>query len=237
MKPKELVRSGALWLGRGVGIAGAMYGAYAVSAWFNYGKTKPCCSRSADALLDRFMPQYEVAERHRIYVAAPVDITLSAAAEMDLESNPVVRAIFKGREWILRSKQADPLRPRGLLALTKSLGWSVLAEAPGHEIAMGCATKPWEPNPVFRSLTPDDFVAFQEPGYVKIAWTLRADPLRNGASIFRTETRAIATDPEARRKFRRYWAFLSPGIFLIRAAMLPALRNEAERRYRCDVAA
>ena len=72
---------------------------------------------------------------------------------------------------------------------------------------------------------------FQEPGYVKIIWTLRANPDRNGQSIFRTETRAVATDVEARRKFRRYWAFLSPGIIAIRRVMLPAVKAEAERRW------
>ena len=77
---------------------------------------------------------------------------------------------------------------------------------------------------------------FATPGYVKIAWTLRADPTRIGGSIFRTETRAVATDADARRKFRRYWSFLSPGIILIRAAMLPAVKRDAERRWR-EVAA
>jgi len=107
-----------------------------------------------------------------------------------------------------------------------------LVERPGREIVLGCATKPWEPNPVFRTLAPDAFVAFQEPGYVKIAWTLRADPTGEGGSLFRTETRAIATDPDARRKFRRYWSFLSPGIILIRAAMLPSIKRDAAHR-RC----
>jgi hypothetical protein len=51
-------------------------------------------------------------------------------------------------------------------------------------------------------------------------------------SIFRTETRAVATDPVARLRFRRYWSFLSPGIILIRRAMLAPVRAEAERRAR-----
>jgi len=79
-------------------------------------------------------------------------------------------------------------------------------------------------------LPPQDFAAFDEPGFVKIAWTLRADPTGAGGSIFRTETRAIATNAEARRKFRRYWSFLSPGIILIRRASLKPLKAAAERR-------
>jgi hypothetical protein len=71
---------------------------------------------------------------------------------------------------------------------------------------------------------------FDEPGYIKIAWTLRADATSGAESVFRTETRAIATDGTARAKFRRYWSLLSPGIIVIRWAMLQPLKAEAERR-------
>jgi hypothetical protein len=189
-----------------------------------------------DGLLDRFMPKYDVVDRHKIQAAAPAEVTLSAAMDMELERCAVVRGIFKAREWMLRSQPENTERPPGLFTRMKSLGWGVLAERPGREIVMGCATKPWEANPVFRTLRPDEFVAFDEPGYVKIVWTLRADPAGNGASVFRTETRAIATDSTARRKFRRYWSLLSPGIILIRSALLPAVRAEAERRWE-DIAA
>jgi hypothetical protein len=49
------------------------------------------------------------------------------------------------------------------------------------------------------------------------------------ASIFRTETRAVATDAVARAKFRRYWSFLSPGISLIRRAVLVESGSRAAR--------
>ena len=52
--------------------------------------------------------------------------------------------------------------------------------------------------------------------------------MRDGASIFRTETRALATDHTARAAFRRYWTFVSPGVALIRRQSLRPLRREAE---------
>jgi hypothetical protein len=84
---------------------------------------------------------------------------------------------------------------------------------------------------VFRALPPDDFAAFNEFGYVKIAWTLRADLAGEGKSIFRTETRAVATDDQSRTKFRRYWSLLSAGIIAIRRAMLPVVKTNAEKRW------
>jgi hypothetical protein len=183
-----------------------------------------------DALLDRFIPDYDVVERHAIRVAAPPALTLTAACEQDLFHVPLIRAIFKAREILLRAAPDARPRPRGLLVETLALGWGVLAEVPGREIVVGAVTKPWEPNPTFRALRPEDFAAFDEPGYVKIAWTLRADPLDADASRFRTETRAIATDAAARARFLRYWALVSPGIALIRRLSLRPLKREAERR-------
>jgi hypothetical protein len=231
MNPKKFTRSAAKWLAGGIGLASASYATYIAAAWLRYGRARPATGDDTDVLLDRFMPKYEVGDRHKVRVAAPAEVALSAAMEMELETCAVVRGIFRAREWILRSKPEDIARPRGLIAQTKSLGWGVLAERPGREIVMGCATKPWEANPVFRTLRPDEFAAFDEPGYVKIIWTLRADPVGGGGCLFRTETRAVATDRTARRKFRRYWSFLSPGIILIRGAMLPAVKVEAERRW------
>jgi len=143
-----------------------------------------------------------------------------------------VRAIIKARELILGAKPDDRRRPRGLLAEVQSLGWGVLAEVPGREIVVGGVTKPWEANPTFRALPPDEFQGFSEDGFVKIVWTLRADPVGTAESIFRTETRVRTTDPAARAKFRRYWSFLSPGIILIRWVSLRPLKAEAERRAR-----
>jgi hypothetical protein len=171
-----------------------------------------------------------------VRIAAPADIVLKTAAETNLEKCRTIRAIFKGRELVLGSEQVVNTLPSGLLAEVQSMGWRVLAELPGREFVIGAATKPWEPNPVFRGLSSDEFMKFEEPGYVKIAWTLRADAVGESESVLRTETRAIATDVESRRKFRRYWSFLSPGIIAIRRVMLPAVKAEAERRWRAKAA-
>jgi hypothetical protein len=225
-------RTLANWLSIGIGVAAAAYGVYAAIAWLRYGHVAPPARDDEDALLDHFMPAYEVVERHHIRVAAPAEMTFAAACETNLLSSPISRAIFRAREIILGSTPEEADRPRGVLALTKSIGWGVLAEVPGREIVMGAVTQPWKADVTFRPLPPEDFAAFNEPGYVKIVWTLRADPIDAARSVFRTETRVIATDASARRKFRRYWSLLSPGIIIIRAVMLRPVKREAERRAR-----
>jgi hypothetical protein len=114
-----------------------------------------------------------------------------------------VSAIFKTRELVLRAIPDERPQPRGVLAATLALGWGVLAEVPDREVVVGAVTKPWEANVTFHALPADQFAAFSEPGFVKIAWTLRADPIDDDTSVFRTETRAVATDATARARFRR----------------------------------
>jgi len=214
----------------GAALAVGSYAGYVAVTWLRYGHVAKPTSEQADPLLDRFMPVYEIVERHEMQVGAPADVTLAAAYDMALDDSRIIRAIFKGREILLGAAADTALRPRGIVALTKSLGWGELAETQGRELVMGAVTQPWLPNVVFRALPAGDFAAFQEPDYVKIVWTLRADPLPNGRSIFRTETRAVATSADARAKFRGYWSRLSPGIILIRRMSLGPLKKEAERR-------
>ena len=211
------------------------YAAFAGSAWARYGHApRPRTKHDEDSLLDGFMPLYDVVERHRVYVAAPADVTLGVARDMNVSDSCVVRAIFRARELMLGATPPPQgvALPPGLVPSALHLGWGVLSDDAGHEIVLGAVTRPWEANPVFRDLPPRDFAAFAEPDYVKIVWTLRADPLKDGGCIFRTETRAIATDMHARDKFRGYWALVSPGVALIRRMMLEPVKIEAERRAR-----
>jgi hypothetical protein len=225
-------------LAGGAAFAAAAYGTYAGVRWLRYGHpARPSEPDEADPILDRFMPDYEVVERHQARVAAEAEMTLAAAREQDLMRLPLVRAIFRMRELAMGAEPDGRPRPRGLIAHTRSLGWGVLADVPGREIVMGAVTRPWEPDAVFRAVPAHKFAAFREPGYVKIAWTLRADPAGPGASVFRTETRATATDAGARARFRVYWALASPGIGLIRRASLGPLGRDAARRQRASVTA
>jgi hypothetical protein len=178
-----------------------------------------------DPLLDQFMPEYEVADCHQISVDARVEPTFAAAINLDLQQSAIIRAIFRGRELILGTEQPKAVLPPPLLEWAKALGWGVLAEVPGREVVMGAVTRPWEANVVFRAIPPAEFANFHEPGYAKIAWTLRADRVSASQSIVRTETRVTTTDLLARTKFRRYWAFLSPGLLLIRRIALNMVKR------------
>ena len=94
---------------------------------------------------------------------------------------------------------------------------------------VGAVTQPWKADVEFRGMDPEEFAAFNEPGFAKIVWTLGVEPLTEKASVFRTETRVATTDAESRSRFRRYWSVFSPGILLIRYETLRLVKREAER--------
>jgi hypothetical protein len=233
MRPKSVIRSVARWTIRGATLGAAAYATFAGVSWYRYGRVElPRRKEDSDPLLDQFMPAYEAAERHQVRVNAPADMVFAVARELDLQRSPIIRAIFNTRELVLGGVQNESEVPRPLLAMAKATGWVVLAEVPGREVVVGTVTQPWLAKVAFRPISAGEFADFHETGYVKIVWTLRADPAGANESVARTETRVITTDSGARQKFRRYWALFLPGILLIRRISLKMVKEEAERRRR-----
>jgi len=207
-------------------LAGVGYGAV---TWYRYGRVAR--GGEKDGLLDPFMPDYEVRECHQARVAAPAAVTFASARGLELHRSPLIRGVFRARELVMGATAARDRAPQGpFLEEVLTLGWRILAEDPDREIVIGAVTQPWAADVVFRGVPPEEFAAFDEAGYVKIVWTLAAAPLGPRDSLFRTETRAIATDPDSRARFRRYWTLVSPGIRLIRRETLRLMKREAEAR-------
>lgn len=125
MTAKAILRSTGRWLAAGVGLAAASYLAHVSYAWTCYGDIRPATRpEEHDALLDRFIPIYEVAERHQSRINAPADIAFKAATEMNLQQSPIVRAIIKGREWIMRSHPERQPETGSFIAQMRRIGWS-----------------------------------------------------------------------------------------------------------------
>ncbi|HEV2714657.1 MAG TPA: hypothetical protein VGU64_05290, partial [Terriglobales bacterium] len=186
MNAVERIRLTLRWLAGGIALVALSYAAYVGFAWLRYGHAAPAASvEESDRLLDRFMPVYEIAERHQVRVAAPVEITVATASDMDLSESLIIRGIFKSRQLILGGTRPEQWHgPKSFVAQAKAGGWGVLADVPGRETILGAVTQPWVANVVFRALPPDDFATFHEPGYVKIVWTMRADPIGAAESVF-----------------------------------------------------
>lgn len=225
-------RVSTLARGAAMGLGAAAAGYAAVVAWnrVRYGTITPERQPGGSRLLDRFIPRPEVIEHHHIAIDAPADRVLSTAKQLRMLDSPSIRVIFKLRELAMGGEADTRPHPEPLLEQMQSIGWVVLAERAGREVVLGAVTQPWLAAPVFRPIPAGEFEAFAEPGYVKIAWTLRAEPIDDAHSIFHTDTRVSTTDAESRERFRRYWSYVAPGVELIRVAMLRPLKRACERQ-------
>jgi len=159
------------------------------------------------------LPVYHHVERHEIRVAASPERALAAAREARLDDVPLVRLLFKLRG--LRSAPKGPI-------------WeALLAEGfqPMGDDTVVLVGRPWSPKGGTRRV--EDFVAFAEPGYAKMAMDLRAVPEADGSRL-ETETRVYLTDASARRRFRAYWLAVRPFSGLVRRSWLKAAKRHAE---------
>lgn len=105
----------------------------------------------------------------------------------------------------------------------------MLAERPGEEIVFGLVAQMWRPGgQLIRVGSADTFVAFDEPGFVKVATPFRFTKRGGGATLAATETRVYATDAAARRGFGRYWTLVRPFSGLIRREWLRPVARRAK---------
>ena len=176
---------------------------------------------------DKYMPVFDVRERHEILVPDSAARAYGALRRVDFSRSRLIRTIFGIRTLPAYFRHQPWGTPEGpFVDQAIAMGWVVLEESPGHEFVAGAATQPWAATVKFTSIAPGHFLSFSAPGFVKIVWGFSAEPSQSGATILATETRAVATDLIARARFLRYWLFVSPGIRLIRRVALKLARQD-----------
>ena len=178
-------------------------------------------------LIDRYMPEFDVVERHETSVAADVSRTYEAAMTMDLGRSIPVQALLAIRSIpsFLTGKRKPQLSLR--LDDLSAAGFVILAEEPNEEFVVGAVGRFWRPTSDIRRIDADDFIDFDTPGMAKATMNLRVDR-ENGTTVLSTETRVMATDERARRLFSYYWTLIGPFSGFIRHKMLGAIKRSAE---------
>jgi len=179
--------------------------------------------------IDRFLPEYQFSEAHEAHVRAPMTAVQRAIREVSLAEMPAA-------VWLLRIRAAasgrfhtSPPDPRPLLdaMLQPGAGFLALDTAEPGERVYGMVGFVHKPKPPMT--TPEQFLAFTEPGGIRVAFDLRAVPESGGFVRLSTETRCLANGDEARRTFARYWRIIYPGSAIIRRVWLDAIIARAER--------
>jgi len=192
--------------------------------------------------LDRFVPEWQFAERHALRVHAPperVEEAIHAVTASDIRFFRILTWIrqprLPGRQAPENILNASAERP--ILDVALSSGFIQLAELPGRELVVGALVlvpaelrrlPPAELARLRREWSPERFRALASPGYAKAAMSFVVGDRGDGWTDLTTETRVVATDAGALRRFRAYWRTIYPGSSLIRRQWLAAIRNRAE---------
>jgi hypothetical protein len=132
-------------------------------------------SRGTSAL-ERFIPAPRLSKSDHLDVGAPLANAWEAIRQLDAARSPLVRALFAMRALPKRLRHRAPappaLRVDAIAASTH--GFRLLEERAGRSLTIGAIGKLWQPQIEFRDVPPERFAPFCEPGFVKLAWELRA---------------------------------------------------------------
>jgi len=183
--------------------------------------------------LDDFLSEWQFTEYHEGRVRASRERVVDAVRHVSFADMPA--AVFLMRLRALAGgelRRGAPQEPRPVLDLMAEPGSGFLpldTSDPG-EIVYGMAGRPWTNEPPPSVTTPEEFLAFREPGQIRVAFNIRIVDEGSGVLRVSTETRTLGNDAEARRVFARYWRLIYPGSAIIRRVWLDAIIARAERQ-------
>src|SRR5687767_8074676 len=111
-------------------------------------------------IVEAVLPSPRLRQLLHVAVAAEPDDAWEALECLDLRT--------AGVERLLRDRNE------------RSAGFARLAFDPPHELVVGAAGRFWNGDVGWAH--PEDFAAFNEPGWGKLVWSLRIDPREHGGS-------------------------------------------------------
>ena len=181
-------------------------------------------------LIDEFLPDHDVVERHQIGIRAPVERVYDAVRALDLSRSRTIRWLFLLRELPALPRSSGRGNTRLGLTLDGLLGsgFVLLGETPRQEFLLGLVGRFWTPSGDIQRLDASGFRTFDRPGYAKAAWNFSLSEGEDGTTRLATETRVLCLDDASRRRFRLYWSFIGPFSALIRKEMLRSVKRAAE---------
>jgi hypothetical protein len=185
------------------------------------------------SLLAEALPRFDANEVHQLWVPAPPEAVFAAVKEVTVGEVRLLLPLMAVRgipRRLTRRRGFRPSRSARVLDAFLGVGFVLLGERPGTEIAVGAIGRFWRPvgNAPVAVETREGFVSFAEPGYAKAVLGFEVRPEGGGSRVV-TETRVVGTSPDATRAFRRYWHAIRLGSGAIRRSWLAAIRRRAAR--------
>ncbi len=176
------------------------------------------------------MPRFDTRSRHAIEVEAPAQAVFTAVEAVTVKEVRFLRELefIRALPGLAATGRLDAPTVDAPLVRSFTRGAVLLGARPPEEVLAGAIGRFWRlagNEPVVFS-SPEEFLAFTEPGFAKAVVGFRLDP-RGAEILLTTETRFVATDEATRRLMSRYWRIIRPGSNLIRTQWLRAIRRRA----------
>ena len=184
----------------------------------------PAADPSRDRLIDRVMPEWQWREFHARRIDAPPEAVWRAIHETPTDALRVTRPLM----WLRTAGRNAPARGQPVIA---TMPPRQIATNPPQELLLGLvfSTSEW-----WASATPPTSIetldAMRLPGGVRVVVNMLVEPAPDGSTRLSTETRAMANDAGARRRFGLYWVMIRAGSGLIRRDILGAIARTAEAK-------
>jgi hypothetical protein len=164
----------------------------------------PVLSRNAigpHQRLDDFMPVYDFYERHEAYAHAPVAHVSYAIKNVTVADIPVASWLMRIRGFAYGrfGRREAPPQPLPKSSPRPTKGFLRLDTSGEAEIVAGFVGRPWTSEPSPRVATPAEFVAFNAPNNVKVAFNIAWSDVGGSRTRITTETRIAGTDDRVAR--------------------------------------
>ncbi len=200
--------------------------------------------RPTDALVERFLPAYDVSTTIAVRVAADSARTWQALHEADLievgKRRPLVgllggiRALPEIASTVVRGEKSAPMPERLTLKDTTmpqfgAGAWIFLGEQPQRELALGLVGKFWRPIIQYVEVDAASFRDFDQPGFAKTVYALAVAESVDGGTLLTGTMRTATTSDSARRWFNRYWTLgVGSGAHALVRGLLESVKEDAE---------
>lgn len=187
----------------------------------------PVYHSQTDLKIDDFLPEYSFNEYHEVKIKASPEKVKYALQTTGVKDIPAAHLLMKIR-GIAGDKESDKVTnnqadPETLT--TPDFNFFVVDSTEFFSFMMIKATAKTPPPEI---KTPKQFLDFNDPGYVKVAFNFRLISLENGQTLLTTETRNQPITQKDRCHFGRYWRIIYPGSAIIRRVWLDTLAKKAE---------
>jgi hypothetical protein len=181
-------------------------------------------------MLDQLIPTPRLLEIDHIDLAAPPERVWQLVRHGNLARSPLIHALFALRAVpgrLAGKREQGSLRIDDLRSTAERPGFQLLLDDAPRFFAVGAIGKVWHGDIPFAHVGGvEEYSAFAEPDFVKVAWSIRLAQLGEQDTRLELEVRVDATDDGAWSRFERYFRLIGPGSRFIRRTLLSDLAKQ-----------